>query len=131
RRGADRKPRGPHEFGRLRREARPGGAGARSGIFDPCPQRGLTMRPRTIPRTDPKEGRSPATPERSARGSSIGTARKGCGRRDAAMSLGSVLSRRSLLRGLGGVSVALPFLEAFAPRSAQAQVVNKRFVVFF
>ena len=36
------------------------------------------------------------------------------------MSLVSPLSRRTLLRGAGGVSIALPFLDAMAPRRAQA-----------
>jgi hypothetical protein len=43
------------------------------------------------------------------------------------------LSRRSFLRGFGGVTVGLPFLEALAPRSAQAQTATalQRFGVFF
>ena len=43
------------------------------------------------------------------------------------------LSRRHFLRGLGGVTVGLPFLEALAPRTAQAQTASalKRFGVFF
>jgi Protein of unknown function (DUF1552) len=43
------------------------------------------------------------------------------------------LSRRRFLRGFGGVALGLPFLETFAPRSAQAQAaqVTTRFGVFF
>lgn len=43
------------------------------------------------------------------------------------------LSRRHFLRGLGGVCVGLPFLEALAPRTAQAQAATtlRRFGVFF
>ncbi|HKO92014.1 MAG TPA: DUF1552 domain-containing protein [Polyangiaceae bacterium] len=42
------------------------------------------------------------------------------------------VSRRRFLRGLGGVAVGLPFLEALAPRSAQAQTAAaiQRFGVF-
>ena len=42
------------------------------------------------------------------------------------------VSRRHFLRGLGGVAVGLPFLEALAPRSAQAQTAAaiQRFGVF-
>lgn len=40
------------------------------------------------------------------------------------------LSRRALLRGAGGVALALPFLDAMS-RSASADVFPKRFVVFF
>jgi hypothetical protein len=41
-------------------------------------------------------------------------------------------NRRRFLRGLGGVIVGLPFLEALAPRKATAQsTVIKRFGVFF
>ncbi len=44
----------------------------------------------------------------------------------------SRLSRRSFLRGLGGLTIGLPFLETLAPRTAHAQVTSpKRFVVFF
>jgi hypothetical protein len=45
----------------------------------------------------------------------------------------SPVSRRRFLRGFGGVALGLPFLETFAPRSAQAQVAQsiKRFGVFF
>src|SRR5689334_303146 len=45
----------------------------------------------------------------------------------------SALSRRRFLRGFGGVVLGLPFLETFAPRSAQAQAAQaiKRFGVFF
>lgn len=42
------------------------------------------------------------------------------------------LSRRALLRGAGGVALALPFLNAMRPRVAQAATAPpKRFVVFF
>ena len=43
------------------------------------------------------------------------------------------LSRRHFLRGLGGVTLGLPFLEALAPRSARAQAATtiQRFGVFF
>lgn len=41
------------------------------------------------------------------------------------------LSRRTLLRGTCGVALALPFLDAMAPRVARAQSAPKRFVVFF
>ena len=42
------------------------------------------------------------------------------------------LGRRRFLRGLGGVTVGLPFLEALAPRSARgAAPVVQRFGVFF
>jgi hypothetical protein len=42
------------------------------------------------------------------------------------------LSRRTLLKGAGGIAVALPFLEAMSrPRSARAAAMAKRFVVFF
>ena len=45
----------------------------------------------------------------------------------------SGVSRRRFLRGFGGVVLGLPFLETFAPRSAQAQAaqVTTRFGVFF
>jgi hypothetical protein len=45
----------------------------------------------------------------------------------------SDVSRRRFLRGFGGVVLGLPFLEALAPRSAQAQAaeVTTRFAVFF
>jgi hypothetical protein len=45
----------------------------------------------------------------------------------------SPVTRRHFLRGFGGAVVALPFLEAFAPRSASAQAASaiKRFGVFF
>lgn len=44
-----------------------------------------------------------------------------------------LLNRRRFLRGLGGVVVGLPLLEAFTPPSAQAQAAAaaKRFIVFF
>jgi hypothetical protein len=41
------------------------------------------------------------------------------------------LSRRTLLRGAGGIALALPFLDVMAPRVARAQTTPKRFVVFF
>jgi len=42
-------------------------------------------------------------------------------------------SRRSFLRGVGGVSIGLPFLETFAPRraAAQAAATPRRLAVFF
>lgn len=42
------------------------------------------------------------------------------------------LSRRTLLRGLGGVAIGLPFLDAMrSPQTARAAAFPKRFVVFF
>ena len=43
------------------------------------------------------------------------------------------MNRRNFLRGVGGILVALPFLETFVPRRVQAQTVprTKRFVTFF
>lgn len=43
------------------------------------------------------------------------------------------LSRRTLLRGVGGAAIALPWLEAFAPRRAVAgtEPLPKRFIVMF
>ncbi len=42
------------------------------------------------------------------------------------------ISRRRFLRGLGGVTVGLPFLEGLAPRSANAQTATiQRFGVFY
>jgi hypothetical protein len=42
------------------------------------------------------------------------------------------LSRRTMLRGAGGIALALPFLEMMAPRVSQAQAATpKRFVVVF
>ena len=43
------------------------------------------------------------------------------------------IKRRSFLRGLGGVTLGLPFLETFAPRKAAAQTAStpKRLGVFF
>ncbi len=42
------------------------------------------------------------------------------------------LSRRTLLRGAGGIAVALPFLDAMLrPRRPRAAGVAKRFIVFF
>ena len=42
------------------------------------------------------------------------------------------ISRRFFLRGLGGLSVGLPFLESLLPRSARAQGMTQpqRFVAF-
>jgi hypothetical protein len=46
--------------------------------------------------------------------------------------MNKVLSRRALLRGVAGGGIALPFLEAMAPRRAHAQSTTpKRFVGFF
>lgn len=44
-----------------------------------------------------------------------------------------LLNRRRFLRGLGGITVGLPLLEAFTPPAAQAQTAGptKRFIVFF
>lgn len=42
------------------------------------------------------------------------------------------ISRRTLLRGAGGVALALPFLDVMSPRVARAQAgTPKRFMVFF
>jgi hypothetical protein len=42
------------------------------------------------------------------------------------------LSRRRVLRGLGGVALALPFLEGLVPRAARAQSApNDAFAIFF
>ncbi|HXU64921.1 MAG TPA: DUF1552 domain-containing protein, partial [Polyangia bacterium] len=41
------------------------------------------------------------------------------------------LSRRTILRGVGGAAIALPFLEAMLPRRARAATPPKRFVVMF
>jgi len=42
------------------------------------------------------------------------------------------ISRRTLLRGAGGVALALPFLDAMRPRVAEAAAAGpKRFVLFF
>ncbi|HEY0715863.1 MAG TPA: DUF1552 domain-containing protein [Polyangia bacterium] len=43
----------------------------------------------------------------------------------------NALNRRTFLRGVGGVGVALPFLEAMLGRKAYAQTAPKRFVVCF
>jgi hypothetical protein len=43
----------------------------------------------------------------------------------------SPMSRRTLLRGAGGVAVSLPFLEAMTPRRAHAAAMPKRFFTFF
>jgi hypothetical protein len=45
----------------------------------------------------------------------------------------STIKRRSFLRGIGGVTLGLPFLETFAPRKAAAQTATtpKRLAVFF
>lgn len=42
-----------------------------------------------------------------------------------------LLSRRAVLRGLGGIAVALPFLEGMAPKRALASPAPRRFVPFF
>jgi len=42
-----------------------------------------------------------------------------------------MMSRRTLLRGARNVAIALPFLEAMAPRRAHAAVLPKRFFTFF
>jgi hypothetical protein len=49
------------------------------------------------------------------------------------MSRNSRLSRRSVLRGLGGAAIALRWLEAFAPKKAAAGTEQppKRFIVMF
>jgi hypothetical protein len=41
------------------------------------------------------------------------------------------LSRRTILRGVGGAAIALPFLEAMLPRRASAATPPKRFIVMF
>ncbi len=41
------------------------------------------------------------------------------------------LSRRAVLRGAGGISIALPWMEAMAPRMASAATAPKRFAVVF
>jgi hypothetical protein len=41
------------------------------------------------------------------------------------------ISRRTVLRGAGGIALALPFLDAMRPRVAKAAGMPKRFVVFF
>ena len=41
------------------------------------------------------------------------------------------LSRRTVLRGAGGISIALPFLNAMRPRQVKAATAPKRFIVFF
>jgi Protein of unknown function (DUF1552) len=41
------------------------------------------------------------------------------------------MSRRALLRGAGGVAIALPFLDAMLPRRAQAATTPKRLFSFF
>src|SRR5438105_4007977 len=45
----------------------------------------------------------------------------------------SSMRRRQFLRGLGGITVGLPFLETFAPRRAAAQdaTTPRRLVIFF
>lgn len=46
--------------------------------------------------------------------------------------MGRSQSRRRFLRGLGGVALGLPFLEALAPRRARGQALApRRFAVFF
>lgn len=54
-------------------------------------------------------------------------------RRNAVFSIPSkTLSRRALLRGAGGIALALPFLDVMAPRVSRAQAATpKRFVVVF
>ncbi|HKP63969.1 MAG TPA: DUF1552 domain-containing protein [Polyangiales bacterium] len=42
-----------------------------------------------------------------------------------------MIQRRQFLRGLGGVVVALPFLESFAPRKARAAAAPKRLAIWF
>jgi hypothetical protein len=41
------------------------------------------------------------------------------------------LNRRALLRGAGGVGIALPFLEAMFPRGVSAQTAPRRYIVCF
>jgi hypothetical protein len=41
------------------------------------------------------------------------------------------ISRRALLRGAGGVAIALPFLDAMSPRRAYAQTASKRLLTVF
>lgn len=41
------------------------------------------------------------------------------------------LPRRTVLRGAGGLALALPFLDAMRPRRVKAATMPKRFVVFF
>lgn len=41
------------------------------------------------------------------------------------------ISRRTVIRGAGGVALALPFLDVMRPRLAKAATAPKRFVVFF
>jgi Protein of unknown function (DUF1552) len=41
------------------------------------------------------------------------------------------LSRRTILRGVGGAAIVLPFLEAMRPRRARAAAPPRRFVVMF
>jgi hypothetical protein len=41
------------------------------------------------------------------------------------------ITRRRFLRGVGGVALALPFLESFAPRRARAAASPKRLAIFF
>jgi hypothetical protein len=43
----------------------------------------------------------------------------------------NVRSRRQFLRGAGGITLSLPFLETFATKQAFAQGAMRRFVVFF
>ena len=42
-----------------------------------------------------------------------------------------MMNRRHFLRGLGGIAVALPFLESFQPRKARAADPPKRLAIFF
>jgi hypothetical protein len=41
------------------------------------------------------------------------------------------LSRRTVLRGAGGIAIALPFLNAMRPRTVRAATMPKRFITFF
>jgi hypothetical protein len=43
----------------------------------------------------------------------------------------NTLSRRTVLRGAGGVAVGLPFLEAMFPRRARAAVLPRRLLIWF
>ena len=41
------------------------------------------------------------------------------------------MHRRTLLRGLGGTAIALPFLEIMLPKKAAAQQMPKRYAICF
>ena len=41
------------------------------------------------------------------------------------------MNRRFVLKGFGGVALALPFLEGLVPRQARAQSIDRRFAIFF